>query len=90
MRVFVYFPSSKDEAHIQHYCGEDAFSPGWDLEIEVFSEEHDFQTYQSDQSTIFSGAYIITVLQYVYMWLILQVCGRSEPTSTFGNSVPRT
>ena len=31
VRVFVYFPSSKDEASIQHYCGEDLFTrhPEW-------------------------------------------------------------
>ena len=32
----------------------------------------------------------MTVLQYVYTWLILQSCGRSGPTGTFGNSVPHT
>jgi hypothetical protein len=26
VRIFVYFPSSKDEAVTQHYCGEDVFS----------------------------------------------------------------
>ena len=30
---------------------------------------------------------IITVLQCVYTWLILQLCGRSGPTGTHGNSV---
>ena len=41
---------------------------------------------------MFNGAYnvIITVLQYVYTWLILRFCKRSRPTGTFGNPVPRT
>ena len=38
--------------------------------------------YQSGQCTIFSGACIITVLQCVYTWRILQLCGRSEPVPT--------
>ena len=47
---------------------------------------------QSGQPTVFSGTYIITVLQYVDTWLILQLCVRSGPTGTpgRGNSVPRT
>ena len=51
----------------------------------VRREEQDFRRYQR---TVFSGAYTITVLQYVYTWVILQFCGRSGPTGTFGNSVP--
>ena len=58
--------------------------------LEVFYEEQDFRRYQSGQPTVFSGAYIITVLQYVYTWLIFQLYGRSGPTGTFGNSVPPT
>ena len=50
----------------------------------------DFRRYQSGKPTVFSGAYIITVLQYVYMWRIWQLCGRFGLTApgTFGNSVP--
>ena len=60
--------------------------------FEVLYEEHDFRRYQSGQRALFSGSHIITVLQYayVYMWPILHFCGRSGPTGTFGNSVPRT
>ena len=55
--------------------------------LEVLCEEHDFRRYQSGQPTVFSGAYM---LQYVYTLLLLQFCGRSGPTGTFGNSVPPT
>ena len=37
---------------------------------------------QSGQVTAVSGTYIIAVMQYIYMWLILQVCGRFGPTGT--------
>ena len=40
---------------------------------------------QSGQPTVSSGRYIITVLRYGYRWLILQLCGCSGPTVTFGN-----
>ena len=53
-----------------------------------FVRKNGFRRYQSGQPTVFSGAYIITVLQYVYTWLLLQFCGRSGPTGTHGNSVP--
>ena len=33
---------------------------------------------------------MITVLQYIYTWLILQLSGRSGPTGTHGNSVLTT
>ena len=52
--------------------------------LEVLWGERDFRRYQSGQPTVFSGAYIITMPQYVYTWLILQICGRSAPTGTFG------
>jgi hypothetical protein len=34
-RVFVYFPSSRDESSIQHYCGEDLFDthPEWRVKL---------------------------------------------------------
>ena len=63
-----------------------ALRPG----LEGLFEDKDFRRYQSGQPTIFSGAYIITLLQYVYTWLILQFYGRLGPTGTFGNSVPPT
>ena len=53
-------------------------------------EKYDFRRYESGQPIVFSDAYIIAVLQSVYMWRMLQFCGRSGPTGTFGNSVPRT
>ena len=62
------------------------FDPG----IEVLWKEQDSRRCQSDQPTVFSGAYIITALQCVYTWLTLQFCGRSGPTGTFGNAVPPT
>ena len=46
-----------------------------------------FRGYQSGQRTVFSGTCIITVLQCVYMWLVLQLCGCSRPTGTHGNAV---
>ena len=61
--------------------------------LEVLYEKHDFRRYQSGQPTVFSGTYIIrfiTVLQYVYTWLVLWFYGRSGPTGTFGNLVPPT
>jgi hypothetical protein len=35
VRTFVYFPSSKDESKIQHYCGENIFSqhPEWRVKL---------------------------------------------------------
>jgi hypothetical protein len=35
VRTFVYFPSSKDESAIQHYCGEDIFTehPEWRVKL---------------------------------------------------------
>ena len=45
---------------------------------EVLYEALDFRMYQSGKPTVFSGTYIIIVLQYVYYTgLILQFCGRS-------------
>ena len=41
------------------------------LEVLYASEEQGFRRYQSGQPTVFSGAYIITVLQYVYVWPVL-------------------
>jgi hypothetical protein len=43
VRVFVYFPSSKDEAKIQHYCGEDAFTrhPEWRVKLSNGSDFRD-------------------------------------------------
>ena len=67
---------------------EAALSPG--TRLEVLYKEQDFRRYQSGQLIVFSGMYIITILQYVYMWLILQYCGHSGPTGTFGNHVLRT
>ena len=46
------------------------FEPGF----EVSYEKHGFRRYQSGQPTVFRGTYIITVLQCVYTWLILQLC----------------
>ena len=51
--------------------------------FQVLYEEQDLRRYQSGQPTVFSGAYIMTVLEYVYTWLILQFCGRLGPTGTF-------
>ena len=48
--------------------------------LEVLCEDQDFRWYHSDQPTVFSGAYIITVLRYGYRWLILQLYGCSGPT----------
>ena len=58
--------------------------------LEDLCAQQDFRRYQSGQPTVFSGTYIITVLQYACTLLILQHCGRSGPTGTFGNSVPPT
>ena len=52
---------------------------GWILKIQ---KKWNVQRYQSGQLTVFSGAYTITVLQYVYTWLILQLRGRSGPTAS--------
>ena len=38
--------------------------------LEVLYEEQDFRRYQSGQPIVFSGAYIITVLQYVYIIVV--------------------
>ena len=64
----------------------ETFVPG----LQVLWGERCFRRYQSGQRTVFSGAYIITVLQCVYTWLILQLCGRSGPTGTHGNSILTT
>ena len=62
--------------------------------LEVLYEEQDFRRYSSTSraSLPYLAAHTsyLTVLQYVYTWLILQFCGRSGPTGTFGNSVPPT
>ena len=55
-----------------------ALYPLWDCHygkgagVAVLYGKYDFRRYQFGQPTVFSGAYIITVLQYLYMWRILQ------------------
>ena len=65
-------PAQRDEALLAelfaHFAG-----------LEVLWEEQDFRRYQSGQPTVFSGAYIITALLYVCMWLMLKFCRRSGP-----------
>ena len=50
-------------------------------------QERIFRRYQSGQLAVFSGANAMVALQYVYIWLILQVCGHSGPTCIHGNPV---
>ena len=44
-------------------AGFPAAQHGHEAGFEVLYEKHDFRRYQSSQSTIFSGTYIVTVLQ---------------------------
>ena len=39
--------------------------------LEDLCAQQDFRRYQSGQPTVFIGTYIITVLLYIYTWLIL-------------------
>ena len=55
-----------------------------------FEVLYEFRRYQSGQPTIFSGTYIITIMQRVYTWFILQLSANFGPTGTFDNSVPPT
>ena len=54
----------------------ETFVPG----LQGLWRERCLRRYQSGQRTVFSGAYIRTVLQCVYTWLVLQLCGRSGPS----------
>ena len=62
-------------------------APGQPLGSSVLWEDRNFRRYQSGQRTVFSGACIIIVLQCVYTWLILQLCGRSGPTGTLARKL---
>ena len=53
--------------------------------LEVLWGDLSYDRYQSGHLTVGIGACIITVLQYVYTWLVLlvlQFIGRSGPTGT--------
>ena len=79
-------PEQERAAPSSHRCAEN--EPALQLGSRVlWASENGVSVGTSRTSTVFSGAFLITVLQYVYTWLILNICGRAGPTGTNGNSV---